>query len=418
MTVRSFGMRENQTASKSREAGNRREAGRRSVRRTSALCMLLLVTLCGCSGGRSSDATPPEDRDLFLIGDMRRERVDGEDRTFTVWGYMTVRGSVVVRPQFRDARAFSEGRAAVREDGLWGYIDGRGKFIVRPKYTRAYPFSNGLGRVNMGSTYHRLGGVGWFGGKWGFVDRSGRLAIPLRTCRTMQKFSCGLAAVHVQTSKHTWKWGYIDTSGKMVIPPQFDETWGFYEDLATVSVFAKGGRYVIDKTGKRVVDAPGARFGEALYPSGHTYVDIIGRTVIRLGPEVLGGKEFSEGLAAVRNRQDKWGYIDKTGKVVIPAQYAQAWSFREGLALVQTKAERLQFIDKKGKVVIALGPEASLSNPRRFSRTGIPIYGFRNGLVLVDGPGFTLRYIDKRGRKVFQFEVEHGATYGPKIKLW
>ena len=397
MTVRTFAVR-----------GRRAGGCRRRVRRASALCVLLLVTQCGDAAGRSSASKPAEDRDLFLIGGVRRHRVGGKEREFTVWGYMTVNGNVVVRPQFKDARAFTGGRAAVRKDGLWGYIDGRGKFIVQPKYTRAYPFSDGLGRVNMGSKYEGwYEEVGWFGGKWGFVDRSGRLAIPLRACRTMQDFSCGLAAVHVEQSKYGRMWGYIDTSGKMVIPPQFNQTWGFSEDVATVSVFSKGGRYMIDKAGKILFEDRQGAFSEGLCAVHNGYMDRTGRTVIHLvGLDMFSGKKFSEGLAAVKLPRDEWGYIDKTGKFVIPPRYQCAWSFREGLALVQTKAERLQFIDKKGKVVIALDPGVSLRKPSRFKETGIPMYGFRNGLVLVDGPGSTLRYVDRRGRKVFEFEVD------------
>lgn len=44
---------------------------------------------------------------------------------------------------------------------------------------------------------------------------------------------------------------------------------------------------------------------------------------------------FSEGLAAVK-KNGKWGYIDETGKVVIPFQYDQAYTFNEGKAVVGT----------------------------------------------------------------------------------
>ena len=43
---------------------------------------------------------------------------------------------------------------------------------------------------------------------------------------------------------------------------------------------------------------------------------------------------FSEGLASVK-KDDKWGYIDKTGKEVIPCQYsARGTDFKEGLCFV------------------------------------------------------------------------------------
>jgi len=53
----------------------------------------------------------------------------------------------------------------------------------------------------------------------------------------------------------------------------------------------------------------------------------------------------------------RWGYIDKTGKIVIPLQYYLAYPFSEGLALIQpfpvlgSRAIRVLIIDKTGMVI-------------------------------------------------------------------
>ncbi len=57
-------------------------------------------------------------------------------------------------------------------------------------------------------------------------------------------------------------------------------------------------------------------------------------------------ESFSEGLAACRMNR-KWGFVDKTGKVVIEFQYDRAGDFREGQATV-TLEGRDFFIDKLG----------------------------------------------------------------------
>ena len=45
---------------------------------------------------------------------------------------------------------------------------------------------------------------------------------------------------------------------------------------------------------------------------------------------------------------DKWGYIDKKGKIVIPIQYDDAWPFSDnGLARVKVNG-KWGYIDKKG----------------------------------------------------------------------
>jgi hypothetical protein len=49
---------------------------------------------------------------------------------------------------------------------------------------------------------------------------------------------------------------------------------------------------------------------------------------------------------------DKWGYIDKTGQMVIPPKFSGALGFTEGLAAVVT-GDKWGYIDKTGKYVWA-----------------------------------------------------------------
>ena len=59
---------------------------------------------------------------------------------------------------------------------------------------------------------------------------------------------------------------------------------------------------------------------------------------------------FSEGLARVAI-DEKHGFIDKTGKIVIPLQFDWAYSSSEGLAPVKV-GDKHGYIDKTGQVVI------------------------------------------------------------------
>jgi hypothetical protein len=47
----------------------------------------------------------------------------------------------------------------------------------------------------------------------------------------------------------------------------------------------------------------------------------------------------------------KWGYIDKSGKIVIEPQFDWALHFTEGLAAVKVKG-KYGFLDQTGKMVI------------------------------------------------------------------
>lgn len=72
--------------------------------------------------------------------------------SFNKLGFMDRAGKVVIAPEFRETKGFSEGLAAVKiigSDGeySWGYIDRAGKFVIAPRFRAAEPFAGGLARV-------------------------------------------------------------------------------------------------------------------------------------------------------------------------------------------------------------------------------------------------------------------------------
>lgn len=62
---------------------------------------------------------------------------------------------------------------------------------------------------------------------------------------------------------------------------------------------------------------------------------------------------FSDGLAPVE-LGNKWGYINRKGKLIIPFEYDSVEDFRKGVAVV-TKADKKGLIDKKGKIIVEFG---------------------------------------------------------------
>ena len=93
--------------------------------------------------------------------------------------------------------------------------------------------------------------------------------------------------------------------------------------------------------------------------------------------------DFSEGLAEIK-KSGKWGFIDKTGREVIPCRYDDASGFSEGLARVK-KSGKWGFVDKTGREVI----------PCKYDDA----FGFSKGLAQVKKSG-KWGFIDKTGREV------------------
>lgn len=113
------------------------------------------------------------------------------------------------------------------------------------------------------------------------------------------------------------------------------------------------------------------------------YIDTSGRVVIE--PQFDGAWSFSEGLASVEVN-GKRGYIDKSGRVVIEPQFDGTGSFSEGLAEVGID-DKWGYIDKSGKIVIE--PQFDYTT------------SFCDGLAVVEIDD-KWGYIDKSGRAVIK----------------
>ena len=62
--------------------------------------------------------------------------------------------------------------------------------------------------------------------------------------------------------------------------------------------------------------------------------------------------DYADGMA-VYERNGKFGYLDSTGRVAIPARYEVAKDFHDGMAYV-SEGGKWGYIDKKGAVVIPI----------------------------------------------------------------
>jgi hypothetical protein len=129
----------------------------------------------------------------------------------------------------------------------------------------------------------------------------------------------------------------------------------------------------------RMIDDGNDRFG---------YINQAGKVIVE--PQFTDADEFFEGLARVQ-RDGKWGFIDHSGRFVIPLIYDCADNFSEGLARV-TRGGKYGYIDATGRIAVPLTLAA-------VDVRQAPI--FRSGLAPAPGPdGELFGYIDRRGHMV------------------
>lgn len=147
---------------------------------------------------------------------------------------------------------------------------------------------------------------------------------------------------------------------------------------------------------------------------------------------------FSDGLAPVC-KNEKWGYIDNEGNVVIDFQYDAAAPFSEGMAMV-AKYEKTGFIDTTGNLVIDCkyedaGDEGFQDGVVRVYKDGewgvidkeeniIVSFGkyfrireFKNGIAQVEGEirrdwSSESGYIDTKGNEIISLSLDNlGLKY-------
>jgi hypothetical protein len=234
-----------------------------------------------------------------------------------------------------DNYRFTDGLCAVKKNDLWGFIDTTGKVIVDFIY---FPYGGGV--VN-------------------------------------PEFSCGMALVAIQGPSGYGRVPiYIDKKGQQLFKTQFfTGATNFQSGIAIVErtnykTMAKSVRFI----NKQGLDIPGSiNFGQVfgsfslklepfhegltkLYDaktSSYGFINTQGKWVVNPTNYAEAGC-FSEGLVFVQNKTNwTWGYINAKGEVKIPFDYKnKPGKFSEGLAAVQNSKEELGYIDQSGKPVL------------------------------------------------------------------
>jgi hypothetical protein len=290
---------------------------------------------------------------------------------------------------------FHDGLAVVlikRKDGSleWGYINKKGKNPFRKSFSYAGEFENGSAIIKENDN-------------WGLIDKKGNYLVP-------PKYE---GVSHI-INENMWikegpEWSYVSYP-KMI--PVLEGTYLIYgEDYE--------GTFWIDKASEdpeKVLRAYANNKGEIMSPwfSNATnfaeglaafeqddkwgFIDKLGK--ISIPPSFDYAANFSEGMArfttVIDNEFGDWGYIDKTGEIVIPMQFKFAADFKNGIAEVKDENGKCGFINAKGEVIIDYQFESS--------------YPFHEGLAAaktIDKWGF----IDKNGKIVVPFQFDKIPTF-------
>ena len=194
--------------------------------------------------------------------------------------------------KYDELYGFHEGLARVCKDKKYGFIDKLGNEIIPCKYDDAKDYDKGISVVTLGD-------------KQGAINRQGDMVIPCKYDNINLCADDSLAAASINETS-----GFIDLEGNIVVPFDYEYCGTFSEGLADVRKNGLIG--FVNKNGKLVIPCK--------------YTNSLDLSEGLAGVSIDGGED-----GAV---DDKWGYIDKTGKIVIPFQEGLIGSpFSSGLSM-------------------------------------------------------------------------------------
>ncbi|WP_461067352.1 WG repeat-containing protein [Spirosoma horti] len=181
------------------------------------------------------------DRDLVLKVPVALDAID-VDYTYSGQGMQRVQygnkygyvspstGELIVPFYYTDTRKPTNGLFWVKKKGKWGCIDKTGKLRIPHLYDEATGFT---AEDRSAVAIH---------GKFGHIDKSGKVRTPL-TYDFASYYQHGLSMVRMKD-----KYGFIDTSNRLIIPLIYDEAFPF--DRVTTIVERYWLRYELSLDGQ------------------------------------------------------------------------------------------------------------------------------------------------------------------------
>lgn len=345
----------------------------------------------------SQEAAKNQRREENQIGKKNSVRKTHRGRNLILFGLclgVLILGGVSIY-NFILSRQYEYLAVVQNQEGKYGYINEKGREVIACEYDIAYSFNeNGIAAVgNKNGRIYEENSEIYDLYDWKLIDSKGKeLAILDEYDAVAEEgvFSDnGFLAVGKMISEagdDFFEWGYIDENGDEVLKcqyykgyfPQDMDIYGRWNKEGMTCILDKNENCVIlNEEGATPFSIPAEKSidialadlleeegiysaakqistdeeGDPIYEYG--YVDKTGKEIIPY--QFTDAGIFSEnGLAAVE-KGDKWGYIDKSGETIIPFQFDAASVFSEnGLANVTTVEGKEGYINADGELVIEL----------------------------------------------------------------
>lgn len=335
------------------------------------------------------------------------------------WGLLDNECHEVVTPQYDYIEQFSEGLSLVTLNKKSGFINQLGEIVIDLSFDRALSFQNEKAIVSIDGEWAIINKLGHFiiklspgvieesgsidgfpiiniGGKKGIIDFDGNILTQIKYDEIDQLIKHDRFVAHIgvqcalidnyknELSPFNYSYisgfvegiamvelnglfGFIDTYGRAITEIKYTTVSFFNRGIAIVELVGKKG--LVNKEGIEVTKIEFDAIDYFEHDLFRVAKESLNGLIDRFGNEILGISQriiwdFKYGLTPIStyliNGKYGYGYIDKTGSIIIEANFDEAGIFYNGLALVKKKG-LWGYIDTHGKITIEYQFEDALS---------------------------------------------------------
>lgn len=257
-------------------------------------------------------------------------------------GFVDKTGKPVITPRFASVTDFNEGLASfsgedqlavvgapvkgapVRPDSqLFGFIDRTGRVVIEPRFDSVGQFEQGVALVNVG-------------GETLLIDKTGKTLFSTASIVRPKK---------ILTFEDVAANSYLDdhetmANGQPLDPNDYQARHSFHGELAVVTT-ADGQCGLINRSGKVVVQP---RYDRVIANSADGVIGYNSSADRQL--------ELSNGLSAfIVSKDHLWGVLDRAGKELFAPKFKRILSYQNDHAAVMVD-DKYGFADAKGNIVI------------------------------------------------------------------
>lgn len=285
------------------------------------------------------------------------------------YGFIDKRGDIAVEIIFDDAFKMNEGHAVVQIDDKWGLINRSGEFVIQPEYEDLGNLTEGLcyfskgeeygyfdqkGIVRLKAQYTTAGNfvngkaIVSSKGNYGLIDVFGTTTIPFKYEKLKEYTG------NTYLAKFDGKWGLIAENGDSIVGFKYDFIGEMSDGRAVVEL--DDAFNYMDKKGNLILNewietypeykqlaAFTDGYAKIEFDNGYNFVDTLGKKLFSTEKEDVG--TYGSLIAVKKN--EKWGYVNKNGNLVIAYNFTSAHSFKGNLAKAGG-APLVGVINKKG----------------------------------------------------------------------